>query len=86
MTLLRLLLKVTEVTTEHKTWPKIGTNRLKSFFQHKGQKKTWPKTSAGARSTMFSNLVIQTNLEKSKKNQNIRKSLKKLKKIIKKEI
>ena len=37
--LLRLLLKVTEVTTEHQKWPKISTNIVKSpFFCPKGKK------------------------------------------------
>ena len=30
--LLRLLLKVTEVTTEHQKWPEISTNSIKIYF------------------------------------------------------
>ena len=37
--LLRLLLNVTEVTTEHQKWPKISTNSVKSsFIARRGKK------------------------------------------------
>ena len=36
--LLRLLINVTEVTTEHQKLLKIGTNRIKAFFLPEGQK------------------------------------------------
>ena len=36
--LLRVLLNVTEVTTEHQKWPKIGTHSVKAFFCPKGKK------------------------------------------------
>ena len=39
-----------EVTTEHQTWLKIVTNRIKAFCLPVGQKKPRPKPSAGARS------------------------------------
>ena len=36
--LLRLLLSVTEVTTEHQKWPNISTNSVKSsFFAQSGE-------------------------------------------------
>ena len=50
--LLRLLLKITEVSTEHKKWPKISTNSGKSsLFLPKGEKSLGGriKLSAGAR-------------------------------------
>ena len=34
-----LLLKVTEVTTEHQKWPNIRQNSIRSPFLPKGQKK-----------------------------------------------
>ena len=37
--LLRLLLNVTKVTTEHRKWPKISTNSVKSFFLAQRAKK-----------------------------------------------
>ena len=44
--LLMLLLKVTEVTTEHQKWPKVSQNSIKSpFFARRAK-----KTSAGGRS------------------------------------
>ena len=48
--LLRLLLNVTEVTTEHQKWSKISTNSVKSFFCPKGKTSfvRRPKLSAGA--------------------------------------
>ena len=48
--LLRLLLKVTEVTIEHQKLPKININIIKRFFFAQGAKKPWPKPSAGHRS------------------------------------
>ena len=39
---LRLLLKVTEVTTEHQKWPKIRENSIECYFLPKGQKKPQP--------------------------------------------
>ena len=37
--LLRLLLKVTEVTTEHQKWPKVSQNSIKSsFFAQRAKK------------------------------------------------
>ena len=45
-----LLINVTEVTTEDPKWLKISTNRIKALFVPEGQKKPWPKPSAGARS------------------------------------
>ena len=47
--LLRLLLKVTKVTTGHHKWPKFGLNSKISSFLPKEQKSPWPKPSAGAR-------------------------------------
>ena len=44
--LLRLLLKNTEVTTEHQKWHKISTNSRKSSFLPGGQKKPRPKAEA----------------------------------------
>ena len=44
--LLRLLLKVTEVTTEHQKWLKVSQNSLKNFFLPEGQKKPRPKAKA----------------------------------------
>ena len=41
-----LLLKVTEVTTEHQKWPKVSQNRMKGSFLPEGQN----KPSAGGRS------------------------------------
>ena len=49
--LLRLLLKVTDVTTEHQKWPKIGQSSIISFF--------CPKASAGARSRPLSKLFAR---------------------------
>ena len=46
--LLRLLLKVTEVTTGHQEYPKLGQNSIKSSFF--AQKKPWPKAKALRRS------------------------------------
>ena len=37
--LLRLLLKVTEVTTEHQKWPKVSQNSIKSSFFARRAKK-----------------------------------------------
>ena len=37
--LLMLLLKVTEVTTEHKKWPKISNNSIKSSFSDQREEK-----------------------------------------------
>ena len=51
--LLRLLLKVTKVTTEHQRRPKIGQNSTMIFFGARRTKKDLgqrPKPSAGARS------------------------------------
>ena len=45
---LRFLLKVTEVTTEHQKWPKIGKNRRKTQRARKRQGQR-PKPFAGAR-------------------------------------
>ena len=40
--LLRLLLKVTGVTTEHQKWPRVRQNRIKkTFFLPEGQGKPW---------------------------------------------
>ena len=44
--LLSVLLKVTEVTTEHKKWPKVSKNSIKSSFFAQTAK----KASAGGRS------------------------------------
>ena len=51
--LLRLLLKVTTVTTGHKKLPKIGQNSIINFYFDQRAKKAFgprPKPSAGARS------------------------------------
>ena len=45
--LLRLLLKGTEVTTEHQIWPKIGQNSIINSFLAKSP---WPKAKALRRS------------------------------------
>ena len=43
--LLRLLLNVTEVTTEHQKWPKISTKSMKSsFFARMAKKKVSPRS------------------------------------------
>ena len=41
--LLRLLLKVTTVTTGYQKWPKIGQNSIVGFFPPKGKKKPLAK-------------------------------------------
>ena len=48
--LLRLLLNVMEVTTEHRKWPLMSTNSVKSSFFAKGQKKPRRKAKALRRS------------------------------------
>ena len=40
---MRLQLKVTNVTTEHRKWPKRGQTSIQKPF---GQKKPWPKVKA----------------------------------------
>ena len=47
---LRLLLKVTEVTTEHQKKRKVSQKSVKSFFWPKGQQKPWPEAEALHRS------------------------------------
>ena len=46
--LVRLLLKVTEITTEHQKWPKVSQNRIKSSFFCQRAK----NTSAGGQSPL----------------------------------
>ena len=46
--LIRLLLKITEVTTEHQKLPKISTNSKKTFFLHEWQKKVSAKGQSPA--------------------------------------
>ena len=48
--LLRLLLKVTEVTTEHQKWPKIGRNSIIHFVCLQVKKSPLPKSEALRRS------------------------------------
>ena len=43
--LLRLLINITEVTTENQKWLKIGKNKIKAFLARRA-KKPGPKPSA----------------------------------------